>query len=154
MDGSPLWVNIPLEIYFKRDLTSSFILSLPTELLMTDWIGCGHLWDDQKVVAGCSRGHSKYYVLDTSDLSSLSGFKGDIDLVTGSAGEAECGFNTALNWRNIDNSTLIATGNNRHIWEISTSNGFDRITRNANRPEQSHNRGEAFTLPSGTLSCD
>ena len=146
--------SIDYKIILKNILTASTIISLPTSLTMTDWIGCGHLWDDQQVVAGCSSNHNNYYILATDDVDNLGTFLSGIDLGTGEAGVAECGFNRALNWRNINNSTLIATGNNRHIWEISTSNGFDRITRNVNRLEQTHNRGEAFTLPSGTLTCD
>ena len=78
-------------------------------------MGCGHLWDDNLIVYGCGKGDPNYWTIDTSDTSAL---------VEGSTSGA-CGFPAALNFRNIDNSTLIATGNTKNIYQFTSVDGTD-----------------------------
>ena len=107
-------------------------------------MGCGHLWDDNLIVYGCGKGDPNYWTIDTSDTSAL---------VEGSTSGA-CGFPAALNFRNIDNSTLIATGNTKNIYQFTSVDGFQKLTGTLTKTVQNHNFGQAFTLPAGTFTCE
>ena len=50
-----------------------------------------------------------------------------------------------------DESTILMTGNNKQIWKYD-DNGYAKI--NGPRFTVSHNIGDSFTLPSGTITCD
>ena len=107
-------------------------------------MGCGHLWDDDLIVYGCGKGDPNYYSFDIA---------GDGSLAPGML-QGSCGFNTAHNFRNIDNSTLIGTGNTKNIYQFTSANGWVKMTGKTTKTVQNHSQGQAFTLPAGTITCE
>ena len=117
-------------------------LRLPAAVVSSRFMGCGHLWDEEAIVFGCAKGDPNWWAINTS-----------VDPIEIGPPTGSCGFNSASNFRNLDNATLIASGNTRHIHKFTASNGWERFTTSDTRLVQSHAQGQGFTLPAATIPC-